>query len=119
LGDPGSLAFIGDYSGNSSLDQNFDTFPVWTDLRNGFPSARTQDLCYADCFTALSPDSPLFVSRAAGSSFQDFYSFSMDPTTGSGFDFWNVVGLRLGSDGTSRSEEHTSELQSLAYLVCR
>src|SRR5205823_7368444 len=23
------------------------------------------------------------------------------------------------SDGTSRSEEHTSELQSLAYLVCR
>jgi hypothetical protein len=101
LGDPGALAFIGDYSGNSSLDQNFDTFPVWTDLRNGFPSARTQDLCYADCFTALSPDSPLFISRAGGSTFQDFYSFSIDPTTGSGQDFWNVVGTREGSDGTS------------------
>src|SRR2546423_2068044 len=25
----------------------------------------------------------------------------------------------FGSDGSSRSEEHTSELQSLAYLVCR
>src|SRR2546425_7003962 len=26
---------------------------------------------------------------------------------------------QLGRDFTSRSEEHTSELQSLAYLVCR
>src|SRR5205823_13051631 len=25
----------------------------------------------------------------------------------------------LGEDGRQRSEEHTSELQSLAYLVCR
>src|SRR2546423_8882202 len=28
-------------------------------------------------------------------------------------------GERLGVDGERRSEEHTSELQSLAYLVCR
>jgi hypothetical protein len=105
LGDPGSLSFIGDYSGNTSLDQNFDTFPVWTDLRNGFPSARTQDLCYSDCMTFLSPDSPFFVGRASGSMFTDFYSFSMDPLTGSGENFWNVVGLRLGSDGTSVDDD--------------
>src|SRR2546425_5042607 len=28
-------------------------------------------------------------------------------------------GVRLVIDGDERSEEHTSELQSLAYLVCR
>src|SRR5205823_12273166 len=28
-------------------------------------------------------------------------------------------GLRLLREGRDRSEEHTSELQSLAYLVCR
>src|SRR2546425_3702607 len=28
-------------------------------------------------------------------------------------------GLRVQSPGCARSEEHTSELQSLAYLVCR
>src|SRR5205823_14328570 len=27
--------------------------------------------------------------------------------------------IRIGSKADSRSEEHTSELQSLAYLVCR
>src|SRR5205823_12467528 len=30
-----------------------------------------------------------------------------------------VVGLRLSAQLHVRSEEHTSELQSLAYLVCR
>src|SRR2546425_6128793 len=30
-----------------------------------------------------------------------------------------VVGVALGADFDVRSEEHTSELQSLAYLVCR
>ena len=105
LGDPGSLAFIGDYAGNGSLDQNFDTFPVWTDLRNGFPSARTQDLCYADCMNFLSPDSPLSVFRTSGSTFTDFWRFSMDPLTGSGNNFWNVVGLREGSDGTSVDDD--------------
>ena len=49
-------------------------------MRSGFPSARTHDLCYVDCFTFLGPDSPLFVSRTAGSTFTDFYSFSIDPT---------------------------------------
>src|SRR2546425_9626716 len=29
------------------------------------------------------------------------------------------IARRVGSDKAKRSEEHTSELQSLAYLVCR
>src|SRR2546425_8352618 len=29
------------------------------------------------------------------------------------------VAVRVVEDGAGRSEEHTSELQSLAYLVCR
>ncbi len=105
LGDPGNLSFIGDYSGNTSLDANFDTFPIWTDLRSGFPSIRTQDLCYSDCFTSLSPDTPLAISQAGGSTFSDFYRFSMDPGTGSGGDFWNVVGIRTGTDGTAFDDD--------------
>jgi hypothetical protein len=105
LGDPGSLAFIGDYAGNTSLDQNFDTFPIWTDVRSGLPSARTQDLCYAGCMTFLGPDAPLSLSRTTGSTFADFYSISMDPSTGSGSSFWNVVGIRTGSDGTSVDDD--------------
>src|SRR5205823_6761718 len=31
----------------------------------------------------------------------------------------NIDGTTLGSQMLQRSEEHTSELQSLAYLVCR
>src|SRR5205823_11832333 len=34
------------------------------------------------------------------------------------YDFIDQDRLRTGT-GTARSEEHTSELQSLAYLVCR
>src|SRR2546425_3411250 len=30
-----------------------------------------------------------------------------------------AMGVVLTGDGVARSEEHTSELQSLAYLVCR
>ena len=121
LGNPGSLSFIGDYSGNSSFDNNFDTFPIWTDLRNGFPSARTQDLCYADCMTPLSSDDPIGVSRAAGSTFSDFYSLSMDPSTGSGSDYWNLVALRPASstvdDDTflSSNRYFNTSLASSAY----
>ena len=106
LGNPGAMTFIGDYSGNVSLDQNFDTFPIWTDVRNGIPDARAQDLCYADCTTFLSPTDPLFVGRTAGSTFQDFYSFDMNPADGgSGSDYWNVVALREGADGTSVDDD--------------
>jgi hypothetical protein len=106
LGDAGSLTFIGDYAGATSFDNNFDTSPIWTDLRSGFPSARTPDLCYADCPTLLSPDTPLFVGHASGSTFQDFYGYNLDPSSGgSGSNFWNVVGLREGSDGTTVDDD--------------
>src|SRR5687767_15188406 len=35
-------------------------------------------------------------------------------------DDWSLSDCRISdNEGNSRSEEHTSELQSLAYLVCR
>src|SRR2546425_3966132 len=34
-------------------------------------------------------------------------------------DGWRLLGQGLRSSTQARSEEHTSELQSLAYLVCR
>src|SRR2546425_3301396 len=43
-----------------------------------------------------------------------FYFCERFPTA-----FHRRVDLRLRCAGRSRSEEHTSELQSLAYLVCR
>ena len=92
LGDPGTLSLHWRLRRQHEPGQNFDTFPIWTDVRSGFPAARTQDLCYADCLYFLSPDSPLSVGRTSGSTFTDFYSLNMDPSTGSGADFWNVVG---------------------------
>ncbi len=125
LGNPGSLSFIGDYSGNSSLDANFDTFPIWTDVRSGFPSVRTQDLCYADCPTSLSPNAPLSISRTSGSIFSDFYSFNMDPTFGLGANFWNLIGIRTGTDGSTIDDDtflapnhyYNSSLASSAFGV--
>jgi hypothetical protein len=105
LGDPGTLAFIGDYSGNSSYDANFDTFPIWTDVRSGRPAARTQDLCYTNCPSFLSPDVPFFESRTTGSTFTDFFRISMDPSSGSGNNFWNVVAVRPGTDGTTIDDD--------------
>src|SRR3989441_5307659 len=32
---------------------------------------------------------------------------------------WSIGAIAAGGSGSRRSEEHTSELQSLAYLVCR
>jgi hypothetical protein len=106
LGNPGSLTFIGDYNGSESQDSNFDTFPVWTDVRNGTADVRTMDLCYADCPTFLQPETPLFESRAAGSSFTDLYKFNTDTAFGgAGADFWNAVGIREGTDGTSVDDD--------------
>ena len=106
LGNPGSLTFIGDYAGIESQDNNFDTFPVWTDVRNGTADVRTMDLCYADCPTFLQPETPLAVSRAAGSSFTDLYHFNTDPGFGgAGNDFWNAVGIREGADGSSVDDD--------------
>jgi hypothetical protein len=106
LGNPGGLTFIGDYSGIESQDNNFDTFPVWTDVRNGTADVRTMDLCYADCPAFLHPETPLAVSHATGSTFDDLYQFNTDSTFGgAGGDFWNAVGIREGADGTSVDDD--------------
>jgi hypothetical protein len=106
LGNPGGLTFIGDYAGIESQDNNFDTFPVWTDVRNGTADVRTMDLCYTDCPTFLQPETPLFVSRGSGTAFDDLYQFNTDNNFGgAGNDFWNAVGIREGADGTSVDDD--------------
>ncbi len=106
LGNPGSLTFIGDYNGIQSQDNNFDTLPVWTDVRNGTGDVRTMDLCYADCPTFLQPEAPVFTSEAAGSSFDNLYQFNTDNGFGgAGIDYWNAVGIREGTDGTSVDDD--------------
>ena len=106
LGNPGTLTFIGDYAGSESQDNNFDTFPVWTDVRSCTADVRTMDLCYADCPAFLSPETPLTVARGAGSTFDDLYQFNTDPGFGgAGSDFWNAVGIREGADGTSVDDD--------------
>src|SRR5262249_7456449 len=96
LGNPGS-DFIGDYHGAESQDNNFDTFPVWTAVRNGSPDVRTMDLCYSNCPSALGPESPIGVSHAGGSTFTDLYSYNTDPSFGGvGQAYWNAVGIRAG-----------------------
>jgi hypothetical protein len=99
--DPGSLDFIGDYSGQASQDNSLDTYPVWTDLRDGSRHTRMSQLCYAICYTGLAPDTTLTFGHPTGSSFTDLFRFNTDPAFGgAGAIFWNVVGIRNGSDGT-------------------
>jgi len=106
LGNPGSQSFIGDYNGIESQDNNFDTFPVWTDVRNGTDDVRTMDLCYADCPSFLRPETPVGVFHAAAASFDDFYQFNTDSVFGgAGGNFWNAVGIRSGADGTSVDDD--------------
>src|SRR5229473_2012196 len=55
-------------------------------------------------------------------SLHDALPISLAQATGSyakGVAMMNAEAHRLQADDTVRSEEHTSELQSLAYLVCR
>src|SRR5215472_11161270 len=106
LGNPGSQTFIGDYNGIESENNNFDTFPVWTDVRNGGDDVRTMDLCYADCPSFLAPESPVGVFHSAGTSFDDLFRFNTDNTFGgAGGDFWNAVGIRSGTDGTTVDDD--------------
>jgi hypothetical protein len=99
--DPSSLDFIGDYSGQASQDNSLDTYPVWTDLRDGSPNTRTSQLCYANCYTPLAPDQALTFSHPTGSSFTDRLRFNTDPGFGGdGTSVWNVVGIRNGDDST-------------------
>lgn len=99
LSNPGSLSFIGDYSGIESQNNDFDTFPVWTDLRNGVSDVRTMDLCYIDCPAFLQPAAPATGLHAPRQSFTDFYQFNTDSDFGgAGTGVWNAVGIRETTD---------------------
>lgn len=101
LSNPGSSGFIGDYDGSSSFDRNFDSFPSWTDIRNGVNDVRTAQLCYLNCYGFLSPNTPVFRGFATGSTFTDFWEINTDAQFGgSGNNFWNAVGIREGADGS-------------------
>ena len=106
--DPGSLDFIGDYSGQTSQDNSLDTYPVWTDLRDGSNHTRTSQLCYALCYTGLAPDQTLTFFHPTGSSFTDRLRFNTDLRFGGdGTIDWNVVGIRNGDDGTAIDNDMT------------
>ena len=82
LSNPGGSGFIGDYSGISSRDRDFDTYPVWTSIRTGVNNARTQQLCYLNCYGFLSPATPVTRSFAHGTSFNDFWEINTEPAFG-------------------------------------
>src|SRR5205823_12447119 len=70
--------------------------------------------------STLFPYTTLFRSRPKNSAHRSASS-SGEPTSVTSSlaaDYFGLPGLRLQVVGV-RSEEHTSELQSLAYLVCR
>jgi hypothetical protein len=104
LGDPANIPFVGDYAGITSADNNFDSFPIWTDVRSGTASARTMDLCYSDCYTFLQPYTPILAGFS--SPFTDLYQLNTDASFGgSGGPFWTAVGIREGADGTSVDDD--------------
>jgi hypothetical protein len=106
LSNPGTSLFIGDYDGSSSYDRNFDSFPSWTDIRNGVNDVRTAQLCYLDCYGFLSPNAPVLRGFVTGSTFTDFWEINTDPLFGgSGNNFWNAVGIREGADGTAIDDD--------------
>ena len=92
-------------SNTSSLDDNDDTFMIWTDLRSGVPEIRTQDACYQDCLSFLQSDVPVSVGSRDGISFTDYWGIDTDPEFGSGSGYWNVVGIRPGTDGSTSDDD--------------
>src|SRR3712207_7431223 len=62
---------------------------------------------------------PIFyqVSRRSFVFFRNPRPDAFDPETGERYD--DVIVFWVGDDADKRSEEHTSELQSRQYLVCR
>src|SRR3712207_9247355 len=62
------------------------------------------------------PQSPYVSTQAVGIS--EAFNFEVPARDCSNMQWWSCVGDYLYSS-TSRSEEHTSELQSRQYLVCR
>src|SRR5205823_14170828 len=91
---------------------------------HSFPTRRSSDLLPRGA-SAAAPHSTYYTSYLG-----DFINLARDPMT-----FAQIIGKNLLADvvtvpivctalderalGQPRSEEHTSELQSLAYLVCR
>src|SRR2546425_6047131 len=75
--------------------------------------------------STLFPYTTLFRSEAVGHAHRDGARGSADASTGRVLLAERRPGARAGARGRHggrgdiRSEEHTSELQSLAYLVCR
>src|SRR3712207_7820133 len=72
------------------------------------------------------PRSTLFPYTTLFRSYQDSAELGLRKARGIGFRSRNRIGSRRGGGlfrrgfiGTGRSEEHTSELQSRQYLVCR
>src|SRR2546425_5776503 len=64
--------------------------------------------------STLFPYTTLFRSRDTG------LPLAVDPLGGATRDYWGPINSVYQLDiAIVRSEEHTSELQSLAYLVCR
>jgi len=106
LSNPGSSAFIGDYDGSSSYDRNFDSYASYVDIRSGTNDIRSVQLCYINCYGFLSPYVPVFRGFAPGATFTDFWQINTDPSFGgSGNNFWNAVGIRIGSDGTANDDD--------------
>src|SRR2546425_8985408 len=81
----------------------------------GTPIAKSASLCSANSFTCRG----VMICSASDFSSSGFMGFE---SSGTSSPFKRIVAgrptLRSRSDAL-RSEEHTSELQSLAYLVCR
>src|SRR5688572_30898951 len=84
---------------------------LWQDLRYGLRGLRNRP-----SFTALAVLTLALGIGAATTIFSVIYNVMLDPFPYT--DAHRVAAIQI-RDATSRSEEHTSELQSQSNLVCR
>src|SRR2546425_10736104 len=71
------------------------------------------------CCGLLSPKRRVYSCEAAAPRLKCTWCVLPGTFSVSVFTFTSTLSASLGWPGEPRSEEHTSELQSLAYLVCR
>ncbi|HEX8102188.1 MAG TPA: hypothetical protein VF533_06240 [Solirubrobacteraceae bacterium] len=96
---PGSAPYIGEYSGQTSNDNGYDTAAVFTGISGGAQHARIANLCYQPCDTRLFPGGSLGYYHSDGTSFSDGFALNTDPAYGgSGAGVWNVLAIRNGAD---------------------